>query len=84
MAVTLFDVVSKLKPDGAFSMIVPVLMSLGVATFSVMTGPVSALNAPPVVSAEIAEPPVAGVSVTAAKAVSAPPKMKRTVMKAAA
>ena len=57
--------VSNTKPVGAFKIIVPVFISL--PAFSAMTGPVSAVYVPPVVSAEIADPPVVGVSVTAAK-----------------
>jgi hypothetical protein len=55
--------VSKINPAGAFRMLVPT-PALPFAT-SAYTGPVSAVYAPPVLSAEIAPPPVAGVTVCA-------------------
>ena len=66
MAVTLLVVVLKTNPDGTLNMIVPVLISPFAP--SVRIGPVSEVKVPPVVSAEIAEPPVAGVTVAAANA----------------
>ena len=57
--------VSKTNPDGTFSIIVPVPMS-AVAPSEII-GPVKEVWEPPVVSAEIAEPPVADVTVTVAK-----------------
>lgn len=68
VAVTLLPVL-KLNPDGAFNIIVPVLISA--VTPSVITGPVRAVYVPPVVSADMAEPPVATVTVTAALAIAA-------------
>ncbi len=72
VAVTLLVVVLKINPDGAFKIIVPVPISA--LAPSVMAGPVSVVNVPPVVSAEMAEPPVAGVAVAAANAVDASEK----------
>jgi len=62
VAVTLFAVVLNTKPAGATKIIVPVPIS-AVAP-SVIAGPVRAVYDPPVVSAEIADPPVAGDTVT--------------------
>src|SRR5215472_16158591 len=53
---------SKAKPAGAVSTTVPVLISPGAD--SVSAGPVSAVSAPPLVSAEIEEPPVAALTET--------------------
>src|SRR4051812_7261711 len=50
------------NPDGALMIIVPVPISPTAA--SVSDGPVSAVQEPPVVSAEIAAPPVAAVTTT--------------------
>lgn len=80
VAVTLLVVVLKTKPDGTFNMIVPVPIS-PVAP-SVRIGPVSEVKVPPVVSAEIAEPPVAGVTVAAANVIRI--NEKATVIAAAA
>ena len=57
--------VSNSKPDGALRIMVPVPMS-AVAP-SDITGPVNEVKVPPVVSAEIAEPPVAEVTVAVAR-----------------
>lgn len=61
--------VSKINPDGAFNIMVPVPISA--VTPSEITGPVNEVYVPPVVSAEIADPPVEGVTVTAAFAIKA-------------
>ena len=52
-----------MKPVGTFKMIVPVPTSP--PTDSAYTGPVREVHAPPTVPAEMALPPVAGVSVPA-------------------
>lgn len=69
VAVTLFAAVLNTNPDGALKIIVP--KPISAVTPSVSTGPVREVNVPPVVSAEIADPPVAVVIVTAAKTVLA-------------
>src|SRR5262245_49670962 len=53
---------SNVKPAGAVSTTVPAPIRPG--ALSLRTGPVSAVYAPPVVSAEIDPPPEAGVTVT--------------------
>jgi hypothetical protein len=57
------ELVSKLKPDGAFKIKVPVLTSPLLASSRI--GPVKAVYAPPVLSALIAPPPVATIFVAA-------------------
>ena len=63
------------NPEGAENTIVPLPGVIERAVVSVMVGPVSVVYAPvplaPFVSAEIAEPPVAPATVTAANAVGA-------------
>ena len=59
-----FPEASKLKPVGAVNLIVPVPISP--VEPSLITGPVKEVNVLPVVVAEIAEPPLAGVTVTLA------------------
>lgn len=56
------------KPLGAFRMIVPIPMSPTALEPSVRTGPVRVVKVPPVVSAEIALPPVTAVTATVAEA----------------
>ncbi len=65
VAVTV-EPVSNTNPDGAFNTIVPVPISLPVLSSS--TGPVNVVHVPPVLSAEMALPPVAAVTATAASA----------------
>ena len=71
VAVTV-EAVSNTNPEGAFKMIVPVPISLPVLSSS--TGPVNVVQVAPVLSAEMALPPVAAVMLTAACARSAPSK----------
>ena len=71
VAVTV-EAVSNTNPEGAFNTIVPVPISLPVLSSS--TGPVKVVHVPPVLSAEMALPPVAAVTATAATALSAPSK----------
>ena len=66
VAVTLLEVVSNTKPDGVFNIIVPIPISP--SALSAIIGLVKVVYVPPVVSAEIAEPPVASVTVTPAAA----------------
>src|SRR3989442_12850563 len=81
VAVTV-EAVSNTTPEGAFNTIVPVPISLPVLSSS--TGPVNVVHVPPVLSAEMALPPVAAVTATAASAVSAPskkiPRARRPIM----
>jgi hypothetical protein len=60
--------VSKTKPAGALRTIVPVPITP--VAVSLRTGPASDVNGPPTVSAEIAAPPVAGVTVATARKVA--------------
>ena len=71
VAVTV-EAVSNTNPEGAFNTIVPVPISLPALSSS--TGPVNVVHVPPVLSAEMALPPVAAVMLTAACARSAPSK----------
>ncbi len=64
--------VLKAKPAGAFKMILPV--PIVPAADSVIVGPDKAVKAPPAVSAEIAAPPVATVTVTVPAAKALPPQ----------
>ncbi len=57
---------SNSNPEGAVRTIVPTLKSLLAPSLTI--GPVNGTYAPPVVSADIVEPPVAGVTLTAANA----------------
>ena len=61
--VTLLAVVLNENPLGALRIIVP--RPIFPVADSLRTGPVNAVYAPPVVSAEIEEPPVAAVTVAA-------------------
>ena len=71
VAVTV-EAVSNTNPEGAFNTIVPVPISFPVLSSS--SGPVKVVHVPPVLSAEMALPPVAAVMLTAACALSAPSK----------
>lgn len=64
VAVTEFVVVSNSNPEGTFKIIVPVPISPFVS--SEITGPVKGVCDPPAVSAGIAPPPVAAVTVAVA------------------
>jgi len=74
VAVTV-EAVSNTNPEGAFNTIVPVPISLPVLSSS--SGPVKVVHAAPVLSAEMAEPPVAAVMPTAACAWTPPSKTKQ-------
>ena len=78
VAVTV-EAVSNTNPAGAFNTIVPVPISLPVLSSS--TGPVNVVHVPPVLSAEMALPPVAAVMLTAACALSAPSKANPKAMR---
>lgn len=80
VAVTV-ELVLKANPAGAFKIKVP-LAGISREAPSVAVGPVKAVYVPPAVSAEIALPPVAGVTVTAAETRSGNAK-KNTANKAA-
>jgi hypothetical protein len=76
-AVTLLATVEKTNPVGTFKTMVPVCMSPLASSRTV--GPVSEVKGPPTESAEIVPPPLAGVTVAAAKTFFAPAKNKNVI-----
>jgi hypothetical protein len=78
VAVTV-ELVSKVKPAGAVRTMVPGVIAL--PEVSAITGPLSVVHPPPIVSAEMELPPVAPVTVTLTAARTAVAESDRVVKK---
>ena len=74
----IFDGEYTANSEGTFNIIVPV--SISAVAPSEIIGPVSEVYVPPTVSAEIAEPPVAGVTVAVAKTFLGVPKRQNNTI----